>query len=312
MTSYDQNGRLRIALTSTGSGGGGGSLTLRASGTLGSVSASSVSTLTFSGSFLTASNATSGEVIVSYFNNPPIMYLTGFQNSTTTPANHNFYIVTSSGFFSGSENFMCSVLYSSPWPPDFSILLAGNAGGASPGASDWKLMAYGTDFYSDDSVDAIIGASTQPLAPGLSPFGKWHIAYMYYSVADSNTVRLYLDSAGQFSTYTAAVPTWNTAVSFSIGAYANGFGADASYATRIAAVALATGSYVSDPETLYRYFQQVYRDGDIRQNGIMNWNHIWSVKQNTPGSSWRDAVGSFHLTRSGSLAVSTESNPRWS
>lgn len=310
MTQYDKNGRLKITLSSTGSSGAG-SLAVRASGALGSVSATAVTTLTFSGSFLTASNPTSGQVSVSYFETAPIMYLTGFRCSSTNPADHNFYIVTSSGFFSGSENFMCSVLYSSPWPSVNTTLLAGNAIQPTGYASDWKLIVWGTDWYTDDSLGVDIGNWTVLLAPGVSAFNKWHIAYMYYSINEVNQGNVFLDHAGPDYQFGVSPPTWHTEVSFSIGGYGNGFTQNGTYDTRIAAVALATGSYVKDKETLARYFQQVVKDGDIRQNGIMNWDHIWSVKQNTPGAVWRDAVGSFHLNRSGTLTIGTESTPRW-
>lgn len=310
MTSYDKNGRLRITLSSTGSTGGG-SLAVRASGALGSVSATNVTTLTFSGSFLTASNPNSGQVNVSYFENAPIMFLSGFRCSSTNPAHHNFYIVTSSGFFSGSENFMCSVLYSSPWPSQNTTHLAGNGTGPTATLSEWKLIAWGTDWYTDDSLGVDIGSWTALIAPGASAFNKWHLAYMYYSVNEINQGKALLDQPGADYDFGVSVPTWNTTVSFSIGGYGNGFTQDGTFDTRIAAVALATGSYVKDKETLFRYFQQVVKDGDIVQNGIMNWNHIWSVKQNTPGAVWRDAVGSFHLNRSGTLTIGTESTPRW-
>jgi hypothetical protein len=306
---FDSSGRLKLVNNSST----GSPLTVRASGAFGAVSASSVSTLTFSGTFLTASNATSGEVIVSYFNNPPIMYLSGFRSDTTTPANRNLYLVTSSGFFSGSERFMCSVLYSNPWPataPD-STCLAGCATSPYATAGDWKMLSLGSEVFDDDQFWFSTGLNEGGASPGLSPFGKWHIAYAFYSIDEINQGYLNLDAAAPPYIFGVAAPTWTTTISFSIGGFGNGATYDGGGPTRIAAVALATASYVVDKETLFRYFQQVYRDGDIRQNGIMNWDHIWSVKQNTPGATWRDAVGVMHLNRSGTLTIGTESNPRW-
>jgi hypothetical protein len=242
------------------------------------------------------------------------MYLSGFRSDSTTPANRNLYLVTSSGFFSGSERFMCSVLYSNPWPSfgADSTCLAGVAASPPAVAGDWKLVSRGTDYYDDDTTVFSVDAYDGILAPGISPFGKWHIAYGYYSIDEVNQGFMSLDAAAP--TYFFGVspaPTWTTTVSFSIGGFGNGTTYDGGGPTRIAAVALATASYVSDPEKLFRYFQQVIRDGDIRQNGIMNWDHIWSVKQNTPGATWRDSVGAMHLNRSGTLTIGTESNPRW-
>lgn len=304
MTSFDSRGWLKVALNASTSSTGS-PLAVRASGALGTISDSNVSTLVFSGSFLSASNPSTGQVIVSYAPDAPIMYLSGFRGSATA-ASRNIYMVTRSGFFVGADTFMCSALFYMPYQ-DAQTHLAGNSAGGYGFLNNWSLTDQGYN-YAAPNVGAEIDYAAAQRAAAFPYWGKWHIATMYKNGTD---LGVFLDQEGVAAVNPGAVtPAWHTAISFSIGVSNNGE-TDGYVPGLISAVALRTGSAVISPATISRFHSQVVRDGDIRQHAEMGWDHIWSVKQNSPGSSWRDAVGSFHLTRSGTLSILTETIPRW-
>lgn len=300
MASFDDNGRLKVIFEPSTV-----PLAVRASGALGTVSDSNVSTLVFSGSFLSASSPSNGQVIINYAPNAPIMYVSGFRGSAT-PSERNLYMVTSSGFFVGADTFMCSALFCIPFQ-DNQTHIAGNSAGGFGAVDNWSLTDQGFN-YANPVVGVEIDFVTTILQVAFPYWGKWHIATMYKNGTD---LRVFVDQQGVGGGVGgAATPAWHTAISFSIGVSNNG--ATVGFAPGlISAVALRTGSAVTSKTSISRFHSQVVLDGDIRQHSEMGWDHIWSVKQNTPGASWRDAIGAFHLNRSGTLTILTESNPRW-
>ena len=307
MTSFDSNGRLKVFLNSSTSSAGA-PLAVRASSSMGIVSDTNVNTLVFSGSYMSASSPAAGQVIITCAPEAPIMYLSGFRGSSVE-SERNLYMVTSSGFFVGAEDFMCSALYCVRWQ-DAMTHLAGNNAGAYGSADSWSLTDQGYN-YASPTVGAEIAFVTSQKTAAFPYWGKWHIATMYKS---GTNLGVFVDEQGiAAAAGGAATPAWHTDISFSIGFSNNGdSGGAAVYAPGlISAVALKTGSAVDSAGIIARFHRQVVLDGDIKQNTEINWDHIWSVKQNTPGASWRDSVGSFHLTRSGTLSVLTETLPRW-
>lgn len=294
---FDSFGRLKIVSNPI--------LTVRATG---SIVAEDVSEINFSGSFLNAVKTAEGIVNVSYTPNAPIMALSGFRASTT-PSEQNYYQCTASGFFVGDTSFMCSVLYCVPWQ-EIRTQLAGVSDGNYTAGNNWLIADLGLDFATPNVGSVIDFVSIEKTA-GFPYWGKWHVATMYKAGTE---LGIFLDGGGGLVTVGgAATPAWHTAISFSIGVANNGNGTGIiqHYPALISAVALRTGSYVSDAPTISSFHEQVVRDGDIRQHTGMGFDHIWSVKQNTPGATWRDAVGAFHLNRSGTLSIITQSNPRW-
>jgi hypothetical protein len=302
---FNISGSLKVS--NTGSVGGS-ALTVRVSGTFGSMSASNVTSITFSGSFLTASSPNSSNMTVQYSPNAPIMYISGFRGSAT-PSERNLYLVTSSGFFSGSETFMCTALYMEAHHATRTHLAGVSIG---PGVANcWTLETVG-DLYGDAGRGGSFIDGYQLTRAGGNPYcGKWHVITLIKVGLD---YQIFLDGGGggQFTTIPIE-PAWTTAVSFSIGV-PNGGDLAGDCPGFVSAVAIKTASFVpQDAKIIGELHSRIIRDGDIRQGSIgnENWNHIWSVKQNTPGATWRDAVGVMHLNRSGTLSILTESNPRW-
>jgi hypothetical protein len=186
--------------------------------------------------------------------------------------------------------------------------------GVSTGTGDvgsWTLETAG-GVWGDAGRGGIWVDGWQLTRAGGNPYcGKWHVLTLIKVGLD---VTLFLDGGGG-SQYTSigAEPTWTTAVNFSIGV-ANAGDAAGNFPGFVSAVALKTASFIpQDGKTLGELHARIIQDGDIRQGSIpgQNWDHIWSVKQNTPGATWRDSVGAMHLNRSGTLSILTESNPRW-
>lgn len=307
MRVFNSSGSLKVSLSPTSSAGAS-PLTVIVSGSHGSVNASNVTTLTFSGSFLTASSPATDAVTIKYTSNAPIMYLSGFRGSATE-SERNLYMVTSSGFFSGSEIFMCSVLYSEAYHGNRTHL-AGVSHGTFGGANDWGIETFGNNGATNGTAGAFVDVHTIQKLGGLPYCGKWFIFTMYKVGTE---IGMYLNGGGGLVTTTllGSDYLWSTDVSYSIGVANNGNMAN-SFPSFISAVALKTASFVpQDGKTIGEFHERVIRDGDIVQDSIMNWDHIWSVKQNTPGAVWRDSVGAMHLNRSGTLSILTESIPRW-
>lgn len=309
MRVFNNSGSLKVALTPTASAGAS-ALTVRVSGTLGSTSVSNVTSLTFSGSFLTASSPASNSMIVHYFPAAPIMYLSGFRGSASS-SDQNLYIVTGSPgtAFSGSEVFMVSALYMESQYTEITHL-AGVAYDGYAIANNWAIISSGGEFSDAGSGTGYVDSHTATKLGGKPYCGKWHVITMFKVGTE---LGVYLDGGGGLTT--ANLVSWDypwiTDVSFSIGVSHNGT-APGYFPGFIAAVALKTASFVPQlGPTFAAYHERVRLDGDIKQDSTMNWDHIWSVKQNTPGATWRDAVGNFHLGLVGTLSILTESNPRW-
>lgn len=315
MSSYDANGRLKITLTgatgSTSASTGSSGVSVYHSGALVLSNATSINFTELSGTGLIYSASISGSSGVSVSVKPmPVMAITGFHNTNT----HGY----------GSYYFA----------PNYSSLPGGGSGtGVHMIAALWKRKHYDSDLntlaghYDWNSGVGWYIYSVQTSVGGTNLIGEGNVDVSFPAYSNDKwilQISTYDGISFTFSTFlngqlhangAAGDPGIVSTTPFIIGALGNSGATSGSRsgtpAVEIAAVAFCSSSINENLEDHIAYYNKCVAAGDIVQDSTMNWDNLWSVKQNAPGATWAPAVGSITLLRTGSLAIVTDSNPKW-
>lgn len=298
MSNYDSTGRLKISLGATGSTGASGVTVTNDGQTF-----TSITTLRFTGSHV-VTNPTAGTVVIT--NNEPIIYLTGW-NSSATPASRNLYSVGPGIFpFTGSTYFMAAALYRRILT-DAAALVCGTANSYT--GDGWGIWSAGYEF-AETNVSARAANNQVNTQLGFPADNKWLLHVMYWDGGSPEIGQFINGSGPRVGSGDIPYPFFNG--NFCIGA-ANTGSSNGNLSLEIAAVAIKTASFAADyaNPVQHRFFEHVYAANDITQFSEIGFNHIWSVKQGSPGATWVDSVGGITLTITGTLALVTETVPRW-
>lgn len=248
---------------------------------------------------------------------PTIYALSGFRSSDTL-SQRNFYVATSSNFFSGSNIFCFAALVRHNYfgPKAF---VCGTT--EDFGSNGWSLWCQGEDlsiidtpgwssrFYvSGNGQDTPLGADFFDFPPSNK---KWALLYYYIdTIADTINGARNGDVTAPITAGGSSFKPSKSSSRFSIGASSTG-SIGGNNTIEIAAVAILTASVITNNASIADMFQACYDAHDIVSTSAFQWDHLWSVKQNPPGQEWINSTGNGNLTRSGSMLITTSSNPLW-
>lgn len=312
MSLYDSNGRLKITLSAPTSSTTSG-VSIYENGTLIGSGITGINFIDQGDSHATLATSGSTGVTVT-FSHTPIMALSGFRSDLNGVTNVHYFAPNWSTLTgSTTQNFMVACLYKRKYHD----VRADIVGKGFEGTDGWNLVSPG-----NDNANAAFKAQAGTLFSAERQFGfpgddKWIFAVANYSPTD-NYIYVYIN--GEYAAGVAwTVGSMNTTDPFVVGAQAfTGFVPSGSQfgsqAILISAVAMRTASMNLNYEDNYNYFQAVKEAGDIVGDSRFGWDHIWSVKRNTPGATWTAASGNINLIRHGTgsyLTIVTDSNPRW-
>ena len=311
MPSFDSNGRLRVTFAGSSGSSASSGVSILQNDTL---IATGITHINFAdesdNNFVVTLSGSSGVTVKNM--HTAIMALTGFQDSGKT-GGADFYYAADYAFATGSttQNFMVGALFKRKYSAAHAGVVTKYQLAANQG---WYLSSPGNDFI-NPSVEAGRATGANVATRQLSfPSGddSWILAI---GVWDNTSPQIDLWINGQNAASTLfALNATSSAVPLIVGAFGT---AGTSGSARgestilISGVSIRTGAFVSSAEAHWQYYIECKHAGDLVQSSLMGWDHLWSVKQNTPGATWSPAVGSVSLIRTGSLTVVTDSNPRW-
>jgi hypothetical protein len=306
MPFFDENGRLKV----TFAGPTGSSFPVYENGTL--ISAN-VTGINFVDSTDSLFNVTlSGTIAVVTHQRTPIMALSGFKDSGK-PDGADFYYLPNYSQLTGStsDSWMVGAIFKRKWSNPAGMVVSKWNNTTNQG---WFLRSPG---WANSNASVEVGrVGNAPFVANRQlsfPIGD---NYWIYAIGIFNPgvpeIALYINGQFAVQAFGTITPTTDVPLIVGAGGISTVSGSvEGQEEILISAIAIKTGSAITDSEILVNHFNECKDAGDIITGSLINWDHIWSVKQNTPGATWADSVGTLSLVRTGSLLVVTDSNPRW-